>query len=100
LPPPWRRLAAAFLNRNWVSDAITHYDLAFRVDPGCRGDPDMLRNLLLIVAKKNVGSRANDLIRKIYGSEALPALDRTIGKYERDGRAAKRLRLLRASLVD
>jgi hypothetical protein len=93
-------LAAMFLNRNWVSDAITHYDLAYRIDPGCRGDPDMLRNLLLIAAEKSVGPRANGLIRKVYGPEALPALDRAMGKYERDGRAVKRLRLLRASLVD
>ncbi len=93
-------LAALFLNRNWVSDAITHYELAYRIDPGCRGDPDMLRNLLQIAAEKNIGSRASDLIGNIYGSEALPALDRAIEKYARDGRAVKRLRLLRASLLD
>lgn len=92
-------LAGLYLNRNWVSDALNQYDLAFSIDPGCRGDPGALRDLLRIVAQKTSASQASELIRKMYGPEALPAVDRALAKYESDPDAVARLRRLRESLV-
>ncbi len=92
-------LAGLYLNRNWLRDAVKQYELAFRVDPSCRGDPKILRDLVQLAANRRSSPQASELIRRVYGPEALPALDRALAKYKEDPDAVARLRLLRESLI-
>ena len=66
---------------------MERYQRAYRADPTCRGDPQMLEDLLKAVSHRVAGRNAAQAIRDIYGAEALPALEKAIarGAGDRDG---------------
>jgi len=97
-PRPWLLVAHAYTQLGWMSDSVERYQRATRADPTCRGDPQMLEDLLKAVTHRVAGRAAARAIRDIYGAEALPALEKAIaaGAGDRDGN--DRLDHLRDSL--
>jgi hypothetical protein len=86
-PRPWLLIAHAYAQLDWVSNSVERYQRAYRADPTCRGDPQMLDDLLKAVVHRSAGRTAARAIRDIYGAEALPALEKAIarGAGDRDG---------------
>jgi hypothetical protein len=86
-PRPWLLIAHAYAQLDWLSDSVERYQRAYRADPTCRGDPQMLEDLLKAAAHRVAGRNAARAIRDIYGAEALPALEKAIarGAGDRDG---------------
>jgi len=86
-PRPWLLIAHAYAQLGWLSDSVERYQRAYRADPTCRGDPQMLEDLLRAVTHRVAGRAAARAIRDIYGAEALPALEKAIarGAGDRDG---------------
>jgi serine/threonine-protein kinase len=89
-PRPWLLIAHAYAELGWLSDSVERYQRAYRADPTCRGDPQMLEDLLKAATHRVAGRAATRAIRDIYGAEALPALEKAIarGAGDRDGNDA------------
>ncbi len=98
-PRPWLLIGRAYVQLGWMSDSVERYQRAYRADPTCRGDPQMLEGLLKAATHRVAGRAAARAIRDIYGAEALPALEKAIagGAGDRDGN--DRLDHLRDSLA-
>ena len=71
---PWLLVARAYAQLDWWSDSVDRYMRAYRVDASCRGDPQMLADLLKAVAHPVAGRNAARAIHDVYGTEALPAI--------------------------
>jgi serine/threonine-protein kinase len=86
-PRPWLLIAHAYAQLDWLSDSVERYQRAYRADPTCRGDPQMLEDLLKAAVHRVAGRKAARAIHDIYGAEALPALEKAIarGAGDRDG---------------
>src|SRR5439155_9208095 len=67
-------LARLFVNRHWRSDAASQYAAAYQVDPSSRGAPQMLSDLLGLVAQGGAAEEASRLVQRGYGREALGAI--------------------------
>ncbi|MFW5921211.1 MAG: hypothetical protein ACOCUS_05170, partial [Polyangiales bacterium] len=79
--------------------AIARYTRAYEIDPGARGDPRMLENLIRLAASSNTNEPASNAIEDIYGEEAVPAIEHALespGSLPSGGGA--RLRQLRDQL--
>jgi serine/threonine-protein kinase len=99
-PRPWLLIAHAYAQLDWLSDSVERYQRAYRADPTCRGDPQMLEDLLKAAAHRVAGRNAARAIRDIYGTEALPALEKAIARGTGDGAGNDRLDHLRDSLAE
>ena len=99
-PRPWLLIAHAYAQRDWLSDSVERYQRAYRADPTCRGDPQMLEDLLKAVTHRVAGRRAARAIRDIYGAEALPALEKAIARGAGDRDENDGLDHLRDSLAE
>jgi eukaryotic-like serine/threonine-protein kinase len=97
-PRPLLLLGHAYAQLGWFSDSVERYVKAAHVDSTCRGDPQMLADLLAAVAHPTASRSAARAVRDIYGAEALPALDKAIKGAADDREAAARLVRLRESL--
>jgi len=95
---PWLLLGRAYAQLDWLSDSVERYLRAYRVDSTCRGDPQMLADLLEAAAHPVAGRRAARAIRDIYGAEAIPALEQDLQRRPGDREATARLTRLRESL--
>jgi serine/threonine-protein kinase len=91
-------LAGLYMNRKWFNDAAKQYDTAYRVDPSCRGDPRMLRDLVKLTTADPTSGYATNLINRIYGREARQAIDRAISGAKQGPSTLDRLHRLRDSL--
>jgi hypothetical protein len=98
-PRPWLLIAHAHAQVGWMSDSVERYQRAHRADPTCRGDPQMLEDLLKAVTHRAAGRNAARAIRDIYGVEALPALEKAIARGDGDRDGEDRLDHLRDSLT-
>ena len=98
-PRPWLLVAHAFAQLGWMSDSVERYQRAYRADPTCRGDPQMLEDLLKAAVHRVAGRKAAQAIRGIYGAEALPALEKAIARGAGDRDEEDRLDHLRDSLA-
>ena len=98
-PRPWLLIAHAYAQLDWLSDSVERYQRAYRADPTCRGDPQMLEDLLKAAAHRVAGRNAARAIRDIYGAEALPALEKAIARGAGDRDGNDRLDHLRDSLA-
>jgi hypothetical protein len=98
-PRPWLLIAHDYAQRGWLSDSVERYQRAYHADPTCRGDPQMLDDLLKAVTHRIAGRAAERAIRDIYGAEALPALEKAIARGAGDRDGADRLDHLRDSLA-
>jgi hypothetical protein len=99
-PRPWLLIAHAHAQLGWMSDSVERYQRAHRADPTCRGDPQMLEDLLKAVTHRAAGRNAAKAIRDIYGTEALPALEKAIARGAGDKDGEDRLDHLRDSLAE
>jgi serine/threonine-protein kinase len=97
-PRPWLLLGAAYAQVDWYRDSVERYVHAYRVDPTCRADPQMLADLLEAAAHPVAGRSAARAIRDIYGVEAIPALEQALEHRRGDRDATARLTRLRESL--
>jgi hypothetical protein len=97
-PRPWLLLGRAYAQLDWLSDSVERYLRAYHVDSTCRGDPQMLADLLKAAAHPVAGRSAARAIRDIYGAQAIPALEQDIERRGADSEAAVRLARLRESL--
>jgi serine/threonine-protein kinase len=98
-PRPWLLLGAAYARVDWFRDAVERYLRAYQIDSTCRGDPQMLGDLLRAAAHPVAGRSAARAIRDIYGSEAIPALEQALEDRRGDREASARLTRLRESLT-
>ena len=92
-------LAGLYLNRDWRADAITQYSIAYQIDPSARGAPEMLPNLLTMVAHGFSVNDAEKLIEHAYRAEAIPAVERALRARHDDARAVTRLNGLKTRLL-
>jgi len=97
-PRPWLLLARAYAQLDWLSDSVERYERAYRIDPTCRADAQMLPDLLKAAEHPVAGRGAAKAIHDIYGAEAIPALEKTIERRAGDRDASTRLARLRQSL--
>ena len=95
---PWLVLGHAYAEVDWYSDSVDRYLRADHADSTCRGDPQMLADLLDAAAHPAAGRAAARAIRDIYGAEAIPALDKAMKRAAGDHEATARLTRLRESL--
>jgi hypothetical protein len=77
-PRAWLLIAHAYAQLGWLSNSVERYQRAYRADSTCRGDPQMLDDLLKAATHRVAGPAAVRAIREIYGAEALPALEKAI----------------------
>jgi hypothetical protein len=93
-------LALIYRNRNWREDELKQYQTALQRDPRSRGTPEMLRDLLQLVALgESVGEHAAEQIRITYGAEALASIDDAIEGTPTDAAGRDRWIALRASIA-
>ena len=92
-------LAHFYMNRSWRADVLKQYESAYSVDPTARGAPEMLRDLLKLVAHGTEANGAARLVRNAYGREALPAIERAIGALTKHDLALSRMTALRNSIA-
>jgi predicted Ser/Thr protein kinase len=97
-PRPWLLLGHAYAQHDWLSDSVDRYVRAYGIDSTCRGDPQMLSDLLKAAAHPVAARAAARAVRDIYGAEAIPALDKAMRTSAGDREATARLARLRESL--
>jgi hypothetical protein len=97
-PRPWLLLGRAYAQVDWYSDSVERYVKAYRVDSTCRGDPQMLPDLLKAAAHPTAGRAGARAIRDIYGVEAIPALEKEMKRRAAEKPASTRLAQLRETL--
>jgi serine/threonine-protein kinase len=97
-PRPWLLLGRAYAQLDWLSDSVDRYVRAYHVDSSCRGDPQMLADLLKAAAHPVADRSAARAIREIYGAEAMAALEQDLEHRAGDHDATARLARLRESL--
>jgi hypothetical protein len=90
-PRPWLLVARAYAQLDWWSDSVDRYLRAYRLDAGCRGDPQMLPDLLKALAHPVAGRSAARAISDSYGAEALPAIAEERRRRSGDREAVARL---------
>ena len=98
-PRPWLLLGRAYAQVDWYTDSVERYVRAHREDATCRGDPQMLTDLLAGAAHPTAGRNAARAIREIYGAEALPALEKAMERRAGNREATARLARLRDMLL-
>ena len=98
-PRPWLLVGRAYAQLDWRSDSVERYLRAYRIDPGCRGDPHMLAAFLKAADHPVAGRAAAKAIGEVYGSEAIPAVDKELERRAGDRDTTARLTRLRASLT-
>jgi serine/threonine-protein kinase len=72
---PHLLIARAFLNKGWNSNAVERYLQAYQADPESRADARMLTDLVQLSTHNESGPAAATAIARIYGREALPAIE-------------------------
>ena len=77
---PFLLVAYSYMDNEWRSDGLQHYARAYRADPTARGDGRMKRDLIASVSVDAVGDRAAQMVREIYGREALADVQRALGE--------------------
>ena len=92
-------LGRMYMNRNWRTDAVAQYGMAYQLDPAARGAPEMLPDLLKLAAAGPATSDAARLVHKAYGREALPALNSAMISFRSDAGATAKLQALRKSIA-
>ncbi len=81
-PRPLLLLGHLFVGREWYTSAITRYERAIALDESVRGDPHLLPSLTFMAARDSVGDRAAEVIERVYGAEALDAVEVAIDEHQ------------------
>jgi len=98
-PRPWLLVGRTYAQLDWRSDSVERYLRAYRIDPGSRGDPRMLPDLLTAAVHPIAGRAAAKAIGEVYGAEAIPAVEKELNRWAGDRDTAARLARLRESLA-
>ncbi len=98
-PRPSLVLGHDHARRQWLSAALERYEIAHRIDPASRGNAWMRDDLVAIAATSSHGRPAAVLLERVYGAEAVPALDAALGRGDLDRDATDRLERLRQRLA-
>lgn len=77
-PRPSLVLAHNFVEITYFSDALARYEQAMAIDPSARGDRRMLPDLIRMAQSPAVSERSSNLIVRVYGPEAIRAVERAI----------------------
>jgi hypothetical protein len=97
-PRSYLVLGRAFTKMGWNSDAIERYERAYATDPTSKHDSRMLDDLLTIATRPETGDRAGALVRRVWGAEAIPAIDARLASEEIRRDESERLTRLRERL--
>src|SRR5690606_12571211 len=81
-PRPRLLMGHLFFARGWITEGIRRYEIAARMDASVRGDRRMLQNLVSAASRESVAQRAGEVIERVYGAEAIPALQAAIDDLE------------------
>jgi serine/threonine-protein kinase len=92
-------IAQLYLNRMWRTDCVQELTSALERDPTVRGAPEIMPALLEMVENDRALSLAEKLILKVYGTEALDAIDHAFEDV-RTPAAAVRLHKLRLKISE
>jgi serine/threonine protein kinase len=76
-PRPWLLVARAYARLDWLNDAVERYLHAYDLDPGCRGDPQMLADLRRAAAHPTAARNAAKAIHDIFGPDGYVDVVRT-----------------------
>ena len=63
-----------------LSWAYPQYEEALEIDPAVRADPEMLPDLLEMARSGSLHRESVDLIARVYGPDALPAVERQLAE--------------------
>jgi serine/threonine-protein kinase len=91
-------LGSLYAKRDWSTDAISQYQIAYRIDPGSRGAPEILPSALDMIVRGFATSRATRFIESVYRSDALGSVNRAIRLHHDDPRVVARLTSLQTRL--
>ncbi len=94
---PQLLLAWDSVNRDWWGIAVRMYRIAYHADTRAKGDPSMLRDLLLTASRfdRTEYRESSALIREAYGLAALAQLDPMLAALRARGDVAGAARLQR-----
>ncbi len=98
-PRPTLVLAHEAVDERHFSDALEYYRTAVTIDPSARGDGRMLPDLVRLARTPSVGARASDMIFRLYGTGALPQIERELGEADIPDEERGRLDALRSALA-
>jgi eukaryotic-like serine/threonine-protein kinase len=93
-------IAHAYMNRDWSSDAVERYVLAWETDPTLRAHRPMLDHLLGLLGREESGPLAMTAVVRIYGRDAIPVIDEQIAAEETRADMDRRLERLRERLLE
>jgi len=97
--PVYLLLAHVYSQRNWWSDAVRNYRSAFEAEPRIADDPVVLDNLLHISAMSEAADvDAFDVVKRIYGRDALEAVEAILADEETGWQEKRQLRRLQREL--
>jgi serine/threonine-protein kinase len=91
-------LANVYAKRDWSSDAVSQYQIAYRIDPSSRGAPEILPSVVDMVRRGFATNRAGKFIEVAYREDALSALARAQRLHHDDARAVARLSSLQTRI--
>jgi serine/threonine-protein kinase len=97
-PRPHLLVGHVFTARGWRRDALPRYQQALQDDDSALGDPLLLQNLLHMATRRNSHRRASDMVRQVYGADALPALQQMLRSAQLRPAQERRLEQLQRSL--
>ena len=98
-PRPWLLVARAYTQLDWLTDSVDRYVRAYRLDSSCRGDPQMLPELVKAAAHPVAGRSAARAIHDIFGAEAIPVISEALTRHGADHDAQARLNRLKEELA-
>lgn len=99
-PRPSLLLAHDMVARNWMTGAVERYDLAYGASETAKNDPRMLDGLLRAAASESAHRSASDLLERLYGGDAVAALDQARAASEQRPVRSRLARLRRQLLGD
>ena len=96
-PRPSLLLAHDFVERGAWTQALERYELAQNRNPDARRDPRMLEDFIRAAQIERLHDEASERIARIFGSDAIPAIEEALARSE-DRPKRRRLRRLLGAL--
>jgi cytochrome c-type biogenesis protein CcmH/NrfG len=97
-PRAYILLGRGYTRRGWRPDALERFERAYRLDPSTRNDRNVLNSLVELSFHANTATRAQALVREMYGASAIEAVDRRLARRDLEDSDRARLERFRATL--